>query len=355
MEIWRTDPLYCQFYHESGLIWVDGKGFARTVIKNYERLGAKEKVRMASPDEVRTLYGGLFANAELDDCAEILINESSGWVEASKCLEAVIATAAHEGVRCVKADVSTLEFDSTGSCVGVRSRDGKVINANRVILASGAQTAKLLVDSFPNPVEPHVGDRFVAAALCTGMVKLNAEEAERFKAGPIFLHAAGNSQGVNFPANAENELKFTRDVSFTNTFEHASGLRISMPPDGPLYSQRAVPQSLKDELKTVAQGIFGTELDKWELENHRICWDAITPTQDFIICPHPESKNLFLATGGSFHAWKFFPLLGKYVVEMLEGGLSDEMTKRWAWDKHYQGFAHTRKGIVPRREMRDLL
>ena len=25
--MWRTDPLYCQFYYESGLIWVDGTAF----------------------------------------------------------------------------------------------------------------------------------------------------------------------------------------------------------------------------------------------------------------------------------------------------------------------------------------
>lgn len=81
--------------------------------------------------------------------------------------------------------------------------------------------------------------------------------------------------------------------------------------------------------------------------------DAITPTQDFMICPHPESTNLFFATGGSFHAWKFFPILGKYVVEMLEGRLSDELAKTWAWDKHDQGSAH--KSLVPRREMKDFL
>lgn len=72
--------------------------------------------------------------------------------------------------------------------------------------------------------------------------------------------------GASFPANAENELKFARDVSFTNTVEHPSGLRISMPPDEPLYSQGDVPQSLMDELETVSEGIFGKEVDKTELK-----------------------------------------------------------------------------------------
>ena len=44
------------------LIWVDGKGFAGTVLENYERLSANEKVRMARPTEVRILYGDIFAN-----------------------------------------------------------------------------------------------------------------------------------------------------------------------------------------------------------------------------------------------------------------------------------------------------
>lgn len=90
--------------------------------------------------------------------------------------------------------------------------------------------------------------------------------------------------GASFLINAENELKFARDVSFIiNTIEHASGLRISMPPDEPLYSQREVPQSLKDELETVSQGIFGKELDSLELENHRICWSVLKVTS-YMIC-----------------------------------------------------------------------
>ena len=191
MNIWRTDPLFHQFYHESGLIWVDVRGFARTVVENYERLVANENFRIASPAEVRTLYGGIFGNAELEDRTEVLINESSGWVEANKCLEAVIAAAAQEGVRCIEADVSSLEFDSTGSCIGVRSGGGNVITADRVILASGAQTVKLLVESQPSQSKLYDSDRLVAAAICTGMVKLNAEMAEKFKVGPVFLHITG--------------------------------------------------------------------------------------------------------------------------------------------------------------------
>jgi glycine/D-amino acid oxidase-like deaminating enzyme len=39
-----------------------------------------------------------------------------------------------------------------------------------------------------------------------------------------------------------------------------------------------------------------------------------------------------LATCGSFHGFKFFPVIGKYVIQMLEGELEPDLVKKWAWD-----------------------
>lgn len=66
------------------------------------------------------------------------------------------------------------------------------------------------------------------------------------------------------------------------------------------------------------------------LTRHR---DASTPTHDFLISPHPHCQNLFVATGGSFHGWKFLPVIGDYVVSMMQGTLPAEYADRWAWDK----------------------
>ena len=59
----------------------------------------------------------------------------------------------------------------------------------------------------------------------------------------------------------------------------------------------------------------------------------MTPSEDFIISPHTACEGLFVATCGSFHGFKFLPVLGKYVVEMLSGALDPELQKRWAWDR----------------------
>lgn len=81
--------------------------------------------------------------------------------------------------------------------------------------------------------------------------------------------------------------------------------------------------------------------------------DGITPNQDFIISPHPRSKNLYIATGGSFHGWKFLPIIGDYVVQMLDNKLGAEFSKRWAWDRDQKG--NVQDQFVPKRELRDLI
>jgi sarcosine oxidase/L-pipecolate oxidase len=80
--------------------------------------------------------------------------------------------------------------------------------------------------------------------------------------------------------------------------------------------------------------------------------DAVTPNQDFIISTHPHCKQLYIATGGSFHAWKFMPTIGEYVVQMLNRTLDEEKTKRWAWDRPDDGAACIM--YIPTRDLKDI-
>lgn len=56
----------------------------------------------------------------------------------------------------------------------------------------------------------------------------------------------------------------------------------------------------------------------------RMCWDGDTKDVNFRICPSPHSQNLFVATAGSGHGFKFMPVIGKYVADMLESKISPE-------------------------------
>ena len=95
-------------------------------------------------------------------------------------------------------------------------------------------------------------------------------------------------------------------------------------------------------------GPAGCRLTQSELSR-----DAFTSSSDFIISPHSGARGLYVATCGSFHGFKFFPVLGKYIVQMLEGTLSQELTDKWAWDRERPDSALNPE--YPRAEMKDLL
>lgn len=56
----------------------------------------------------------------------------------------------------------------------------------------------------------------------------------------------------------------------------------------------------------------------------RLCWYTDTPNADYLITYHPRHRGLFLATGGSGHGFKFLPVLGHRIVEVLEIGANEE-------------------------------
>jgi sarcosine oxidase/L-pipecolate oxidase len=194
-EVWRNDLMYSEFYHETGILWVDGAGFSKDVIANFSVLGVDEKCGMIPVEEVRGMYDGVFKGADFGGNETVYLNKSSGHVEASKALERVIMGATSAGVHLMEADIVGLVFDKSGECIGARSSDGLQIFAQHTILATGAETAKLLVASAPERLELHAGTRLLAAGLITGKIKLGAEEAARYRDAPTFLHAGGSSQG----------------------------------------------------------------------------------------------------------------------------------------------------------------
>ena len=65
-----------------------------------------------------------------------------------------------------------------------------------------------------------------------------------------------------------------------------------------------------------------------------------------------------MAVGGSFHSWKFLPIIGKYIANVLDG-VSNGKDKDLSWEWKRAGWslggiqgAHEK--VIPKRELRDL-
>jgi sarcosine oxidase/L-pipecolate oxidase len=197
IHLWRTDPLYKPYYHESGLINIDNTGLGRQMIENYKKLNTDISPEMVVPDEFKKRYDGFFTDTDFTGVKEVFVNIKSGWAEATKALKALIDATVSAGVKYVEADIAALTFNETGGCTGVRTIDGSVLKADKIVLSTGAGTAKLLADSAPDRDELQVGDRMVAAAVVTGIVRFSAREGQQYTGIPVVVHAIKSTQGMS--------------------------------------------------------------------------------------------------------------------------------------------------------------
>lgn len=197
LERWREDPLYMQWYHQSGLAIATDERFgkARKIFDNYNELGVDVKAELFNPEEMKTRFEGLYADGDFTDVDEILWNPSSGWAEAARALKATIEAAVEKGVHYISAPVSKVILKD-GCCTGVQTEDGRTFTASKVILSTGAYTAKLLADSAPTEPEIQVGDRITACAVCEAAVNLTLEQAKKFQNTAAFVLDAGKVQGI---------------------------------------------------------------------------------------------------------------------------------------------------------------
>ena len=195
-DVFKNDPLYQPYFHETGIYWVCRSDYADDVINNYKTLGRKAELSAVPVAEARKLYGGLFEDADYSDVRNVLINKTSGWANAGDALRAVTKKAIELGVKYVVSDVESLQFDGSGRCTGVKMKRD-VLTASHVVLCTGAFTAKLLEQAANASGNPNIsaGDRIVAGGITTGMATLDKTSYKRFAGMPVAVQDYTASTG----------------------------------------------------------------------------------------------------------------------------------------------------------------
>ncbi|KAJ2905671.1 sarcosine oxidase [Zalerion maritima] len=359
-DIFKNDPVWQPYFHQTGVYWICRSDYAKNVIGHHEELGRGDDIAALPVGEARKLYGGLFEDSNYDGAREVLVNRAGGWAAAGDSLRAITKRALDLGVEYVTAEAASLRFDAqTGACSGVDTAGGGCLAGDKVILCTGAYTPKLLeLSAFGSGIpELSSGSRILAAGIATGMARLDEKTYESYENMPVGFQGYTAEHGKPFigslPPTKDRELKWWGAKIFSNTREVLPGRQVSAPPSTKDYSQWKVSRRLKQDIAEQRHLWYGSKSKDWPMSKHRICWDAFTSSSDFIISPHPAAKGLYVATCGSFHGYKFFPVLGKYVVQMLEGNLSPELQARWAWDRERPDSSLNCE--YPNSELNDLL
>lgn len=196
MPMWRTDKLLSARYHEVGMLRADPTGFGAASLAAYKAEGIDNNSRYLTTDEVRELWDGALATSNLDGIDKVLYNPTVGFAEADKALGDVVQAAIDLGVKFVKGEMTTLTFSTDGSCTGIQLKDGQVLRADKILLAAGARTDELLVQSAPNNKNLHAGDRLLATGAVSFYGRVEGETHEKLKSIPVFKNCLPQVKGT---------------------------------------------------------------------------------------------------------------------------------------------------------------
>ncbi|EEC00084.1 hypothetical protein MPER_00048, partial [Moniliophthora perniciosa FA553] len=71
---------------------------------------------------------------------------------------------------------------------------------------------------------------------------------------------------------------------------------------------------------------------------------------------HPNDSSLMFATGGSGHAFKFLPVIGRVVADAIQGSLGPDVARKFAFDRDFKNPDKSREGLnVPKELIIDQL
>jgi len=344
---WRSSFGANGRYTESGLCIVrdagqdDGGGggdadryMAKAMHNVSQKLGLKVGTReeggqvepLMTADDVNRVMGSMGG-----DCGSSgYVNWTSGWADAEAGVRYMRKLVKATGrVEFRTAEVKRLLF-GLDRVEGVELADGPSITADLVILATGAWTPKL------------VDLRGIASA--TGQIlaylTLTQAEQERLGSNPTLL-CESNGMFIIQPRDcvlkvARHGYGYANPVSIPHPERPDRGecITVSLPRTKQDDPDMQIPaEGMKACRDYLAKTIPALEDRPWT--HTRVCWYTDTPDGDWLIDYHPTYRNLFIATGGSGHAYKFLPVIGERVADVIErrdrDELGAELRQKWAW------------------------
>lgn len=261
-------------------------------------------------------------------------NPEAGWVDAASATKAYLRIAESRGAKRITGEVEEL-LHRDGGISGVRLQDGTILKADKVVVAAGAWTSSLLSpleDKLRIADKDRIERQVTAVGRLSAYYNLSEDESKHMMDTELPVIVIGGEVDIippyhNIPSLKVNDIK----TEFTNTVTTSSGKRITAPSK---RNQMQVPAKLIQESTKVIQ----KSMPEWTKGRHpgrwRICYDAVSPTEDWVVSRHPDKrlKNMYIAVGGSFHSYKFMPNAGQYILNVLNGKSNgEEKDRAWKW------------------------
>ncbi|TGJ83578.1 hypothetical protein E0Z10_g5171 [Xylaria hypoxylon] len=278
------------------------------------------------------------------------MNTTAGWADAGRSMQwlydRVVET---RRVTFVNGTVEALETQTEQTptkeqrVTGARLSDGRSFSADLIIVAAGAWTPTLI----------DLAGSVVATGQCLAYLRLTDDEQAKLAKMPVCLNltdgcfvipprdnvlkVARHSYGylnpqplAHKPLGSSSSMKNNSENSEIDASKPAIRV-ISQPQTHLTDPSTTIPAEGAADLRRALRRMIPWELAERPFFETRLCWYTDTATGDWIIDYHPSYKNLFIATGGSGHGFKFLPILGDKVVDCVLGKCPTEFQEKWKW------------------------
>ena len=270
--------------------------------KSYEALSyavlKERKIRCEKldPPQVKKLYPMYRSNS----FKWALFHPDGGMIWANRAVAATASLAQRKGVK-VRNGVKVVSIQKDKNGVrSVKDSSGKTWEAEKFVFAGGYWTASLL-KPWGLPIKLTKQEQvFLRPKVGRGRYR-----PEHF---PVFASMSAGYYG--FPVHIQGFIKIA---------DHRKGQVVKQP--DPEQLRTLSPKFEKASRKFLSK--FIPELADFEDYEGHVCWYDNTPDNDFIIDRLPGAPNAFVAAGFSGHGFKFGPIVGKTLAELVVGGKSD--------------------------------
>lgn len=345
LEHWRGEFGDDGRYTESGYVLLldadgDEKGhtMCKDMLANTQKLGLTQGRRedgaqvvvLRDSDDVKVAtpgFDGLAGDSGY-------VNYTSGWADAENGLKYMRQKVEALGrVRFEVAEVESLIFDRRSAherVIGVKLSNGDKRLADLTILAAGAWSGKFI----------DLRGISSATGQALAYVSISDEEQARLLKNPAIL-SLSNFMYIIQPR--DNVLKIARhgygysnpqEIPHPEHLESGKKITVSLPRTKHDHAGLQIPAEAEAACRKYMAQCIPEFADRPWLHT-RICWYHDTILGDWLIDNHPQYSGLFVATGGSGHGYKFLPVIGERIVDIILGKPRDELgatlQDKWRW------------------------
>lgn len=269
-----------------------------------------------------------------------VLDTTGGMTLADKVCRFALHKAQKLGVRTVFGPETGKFADFTrgsdGLIDGIRTHDGRQHPAAQVIMACGGWTPSL-VPSLDSVCETTCGSVVLFRIPKTSPL-FSRYSAANFPTWTWNVRAGAEGGLYGFPVTEDGLLKIGyRGEKYANPRPQDDGQERSVPitryteseqiTSIPHKAWRVIRRFLEDWMPDLLED------DEVTVETTRLCWYTDSWDNHFVIdwVPGHEGR-VMVATAGSGHAFKYTPIIGHYVVDILESkGLKRELVRKWRW------------------------